>query len=68
MSAITGVIKGSTVVLDHSVPSLEGRRVVVLVQNSEDATLVKSEQDAAWKQWAEGPLQGPIDDVDPSFP
>lgn len=54
--------------LDHSVPSLEGKRVVVLVQTSDDATLLKAEQDAAWKAWAGGPLQGPIDDVDPSFP
>jgi hypothetical protein len=68
MAALTGVIRGSTVLLDHSVPSLEGRRVVVLVQTSDDATLSKAEQDAAWKAWAGGPLQGPIDDVDPSFP
>lgn len=68
MPALTGVIKGSTVVLDHSVPALEGKRVVVLVQSPEDSSLVKAEQDVAWKQWAEGPLQGPIDDADPSFP
>lgn len=54
--------------LDHSVPALEGKRVVVLVQSPEDSSLVKAEQDVAWKQWAEGPLQGPIDDADPSFP
>jgi hypothetical protein len=60
MAALTGIIRGGTVLLDRSVPSLEGKRVVVLVQTSDEPTLSKSEQDAAWKAWAGGPLQGPI--------
>ncbi len=68
MTALTGVIKGSTVLLDQSAPSLEGKRVVVLVESADEAALSKSEHAAAWKKWAEGPLQGPIDDADPSFP
>lgn len=69
MSAIRGVVRGDTVVLDHSAPVLEGKRVVVLLDVAEEPPLADALQTSLWKQWVDSSLQGPIDDEgEPSFP
>lgn len=69
MGALKGIVRGATVVLDHSEPALEGKRVVVLLEVSDTPPPSDAVQAAAWKQWVESSLQGPIeDDGEPSFP
>jgi hypothetical protein len=69
MTALKGIVRGATVVLDQSVPAMDGKRVLVLLDASDEVVLPNAEQAALWKQWVESPLQGPIeDDNEPSFP
>ena len=65
------LVKGKTVVLDESVPPLEGKRVLVTLEPvDEPGEVLELQQNlAAWKAWAAGRPQGPIeDDGEPTSP
>jgi hypothetical protein len=68
-SALKGRVQGKTIVLDDSIPPLDGRRVLVVVEAADEPELNKAQSLDAWNAWvAKGP-QGPIaDDDEPSFP
>ena len=69
---LKGLVQGKTVVLDESVPPLEGRRVLVVlepVDEEEPAELGRRENLEAWSAWVASGPQGPIEDDDePTFP
>ena len=67
---LKGLVQGNTVVLDESVPPLEGKRVLVILDTVGDEGQLSAQQNLEpWNAWvADGP-QGPIeDDDDPAFP
>lgn len=66
----TGTITGTTITLDNPIPSLDGRRVNILIEPAdEELVLSKREQQDAWAQWVQGNNEGPIgDDDEPELP
>ena len=68
-AAVTGLLHGNTIVLDSSVPPLEGKRVHVLIEPmDEDVELSAAENAALWQEWVERGPQGPISDEDAEAP
>jgi hypothetical protein len=69
---LKGLVQGKTVVLDESVPPLDGRRVLVVLEpvDEEDPAELGGDQTLeAWNAWVAGGPQGPIEDDDePTFP
>lgn len=66
---LTGMVHGNTVTLDATVPPLEGKRVLVLLEPTEEPPIVVAEQSAAWERWRAAGPQGPIeDDSESDFP
>jgi hypothetical protein len=65
-----GIVHGNTIMLDDTVPPLEGRRVLVLIEPLEEGEILdKTTQARLWKTWAESGPQGPIeDDGEAEFP
>jgi hypothetical protein len=58
-----GIVHGNTIMLDDTVPPLEGRRVLVLIEPIEDSeALDRATQARLWGMWAESGPQGPIED------
>lgn len=70
MTMIRGEVHGSRVDLDRPLPSLEGRRVrlVVLPEDSADIELSVEENLALWQKWVTDGPQGQIDDHIEDFP
>ncbi len=72
-NALTGFLHGTTITLDAPVPTLDGRRVRVVVepvaveQVAEDRELSPAENTALLREWALRGPQGPIDEDD-DFP
>jgi hypothetical protein len=61
----TGTITGTTITLDTPIPSLEGRRVHILIEPADEELLLsKREQQDAWEQWVQRNDDGPIVDDD----
>jgi hypothetical protein len=68
-SPLHGRVHGTTIELDSAPEGLEGRRVLVVVEPAEEASLSPEAQRAAWDVWAGRGPQGPIeDDGEPAFP
>lgn len=69
---LKGLVQGKTVVLDESVPPLDGKRVLVVlepVDEEQSAELDRRQNLEAWNAWAAAGPQGPIEDDDePTFP
>ena len=66
-----GIIWHNTVVLDESVPEMEGRRVDIEIRESEspeEAALPASELLQAWADWAQSANDGPISDEPERWP
>lgn len=60
-AALKGRVQGKTIVLDESVPPLDGRRVLVVLELADETELDHAQGLAAWEAWvADGP-QGPIE-------
>lgn len=59
-----GTIHGNTITLDTTVPPLEGKRVLVLIEPLEESERGMSPQSQAllWQGWVENGPQGPIED------
>jgi hypothetical protein len=63
MTTSRGIVHGNTIMLDNTVPPLEGKRVLVLIEPLEDGeTLDNATQARLWNAWAESGPQGPIED------
>jgi hypothetical protein len=69
---LKGLVRGRTVVLDESVPPLEGKRVLVVLEPADEEQPVELEHSQnleAWNAWIASGPQGPIEDDDePAFP
>ena len=59
---ITGVVRGTTVVLDRAVPPLEGHRVRVVLEplDGDEVVLSSEEQSRLWREWSQRGEQGPL--------
>jgi len=70
MTSRQGTVHGNTIQLDDTVPPLEGKRVLVLIEPLEESeALDRATQARLWKVWAERGPQGPIeDDGEAEFP
>lgn len=69
MTSRQGTVHGNTITLDDTVPPLEGKRVLVLIEPLESEDLDKTTQARLWRAWAESGPQGPIeDDGEAEFP
>jgi hypothetical protein len=65
----TGLVHGTTIELDSTVPEMEGRRVRVMLEVVDEPQISAEQQRELWKMWAEHGTQGPIDDgPDTDFP
>jgi hypothetical protein len=64
---LTGVVRGNTITLDHTVPPLDGLRVRITLEAVEGASrdLTAEEQHRMLLDWATRGPQGPIEDADP---
>ena len=60
-SPVRGRVRGASIELDAPLPELEGKRVLVLVEELR-ASLSKDEQQRAWDEWVRRGPQGPIED------
>lgn len=58
---LKGTVHGLTVTLDVAVPSMEGMRVLVLLEPAEEPLISVAEAEAAWKHWLERGPQGPLE-------
>lgn len=69
-AATKGTLRGKTLTLDEPVPRLDGRRVRVILEPTEDEGEVRpDEQAGAWREWVDHGPQGPIDEGEPpEFP
>lgn len=69
--SLKGLVKGNTIVLDESVPRLEGKRVLVALEPM-DMTETEAEPCRlleAWQAWIASGPEGPIeDDGEPTIP
>ncbi len=76
VKAAKGQVRGSTIALDNPLPSLDGKRVRLLVEEAEpdeekNEDKMSSEMHRQWWiEWAAQGPQGPIeeDEQEPSFP
>jgi hypothetical protein len=66
---LRGRVQGNTVVLDESVPPLDGKRVLVVLELADEAQLSLQQNLDTWTAWVANGPQGSIDDDDePAFP
>ena len=63
-AALKGRVLGKTIVLDDSVPPLDGRRVLVVLEPAEEPEIDQAQNLEVWKAWAASGPQGPIEDDD----
>ncbi len=64
-NVVTGKITGNTIQLDEIIPRLEGRRVNVTIEPTEEEIILSKEENAQlWSEWQDQGHQGPIKDVE----
>jgi hypothetical protein len=70
MTSRQGTVRGKTITLDDTVPPLEGKRVLVLIEPLEESGALDPATHARlWEVWAASGPQGPIeDDGEAEFP
>ena len=71
MTSRQGTVRGTTITLDASVPPLEGKRVLVLIEPLEESEkeLSRETQAQLWQAWVKSGPQGPIEDeAEAEFP
>ncbi len=64
----TGRVHGNVVELDTPAPTLEGQRVLVLLEAVDEEPLARDELAPVWAHWVASGPRGPIEDDDPAFP
>jgi len=70
-NSATGKLLGNIITLDDPLPSLDGKRVRVVLEPVEESekTLTTEEQQHLWQEWVERGQQGQLEDEDePGFP
>ncbi len=61
-TSTTGLLRGTTIEIEDSVPEMDGKRVRVLLEPLDDEKrLTADEQHDAWRCWIEYGRQGPIE-------
>jgi hypothetical protein len=67
-TSVTGILRGTTITLEKSVPPLDGHRVRVIIELAdEEVDLSPAENAALLREWAAHGPQGPIEGGD-DFP
>jgi len=62
-TSTTGLLRGTTLELEDSVPEMDGKRVRVLLEPLDDEKrLTADEQRETWHEWIERGPQSPIED------
>ena len=57
-----GLVHGTTIQLESTVPEMEGKRVRVVIESLEEPRLSAERQRELWQAWAERGPHGPIED------
>jgi hypothetical protein len=62
MTSQTGLLRGTTIELESTVPEMDGKRVHVALEPVEEKRLSAQQQRELWGAWIESGPQGPIED------
>jgi len=62
MTSQTGLLRGTTIELEQTVPEMDGKRVHVLLEPVDEQQLSARHQRELWHAWVEGGADGPIED------
>jgi hypothetical protein len=62
MTSKTGLLRGTTIELESTVPEMDGKRVHVVLEPVEEQRLSVQQQRELWGAWVESGPQGPIED------
>lgn len=59
----TGLLRGTTIELEQTVPEMDGKRVHVLLEPVDEQLLSARDQRELWQAWVAGGPDGPIEDA-----
>ena len=62
MTSQTGLLRGTTIELERTVPEMDGKRVHVLLEPIDEQQLSAQQQRELWQVWVEKGHDGPIED------
>jgi hypothetical protein len=62
MTSQTGLLRGTTIELESTVPEMDGMRVHVLLEPVDEQQLSAGQQRELWQAWIEKGPDGPIED------
>jgi hypothetical protein len=62
MTSQTGLLRGTTIELERTVPEMDGKRVHVFLEPIEEQQLSGRQQHELWQAWVEKGADGPIED------
>ncbi len=62
MTSQTGLLRGTTIELESTVPEMDGKRVHVVLEPVEEQRLSAQHQRELWSAWVESGPNGPIED------
>ena len=62
MTSQTGLLRGTTIDLEHPVPEMDGKRVHVFLEPMEERQLSARQQRELWQAWIEKGPDGPFED------
>jgi hypothetical protein len=57
-----GLVHGTTIELEGTIPEMEGKRVRVVLEAVDEPRISAERQRELWQTWAERGPQGPIED------
>jgi hypothetical protein len=63
MTSQTGLLRGTTIELEQTVPEMDGKRVHVLLEPVDEQQLSPQEQRDLWQAWIHQGPDGPIEDA-----
>jgi hypothetical protein len=63
--SLKGTVRGRTVFLDQPVETLDGQRVLVVLEPIDEPAMSAPEAFEAWRAWVQRGPHGPIDDPSP---
>jgi hypothetical protein len=62
MTSQTGLLRGTTIELESTVPEMDGKRVHVFLEPIDEQQLSARQQGELWQAWVEKGPDGPIED------
>jgi hypothetical protein len=62
MTSQIGLLRGTTIELERTVPEMDGKRVHVLLEPMDEQQLSARQQRELWQGWVEKGPDGPIED------